>query len=100
MDWLSTFVLFAGTLVFGLLLLDSFLDGLSGQQVNRLIRAPDMVGCVLVLISGHLFTVSALAAFTRPAIDSLVDTAIANWGTLAGALCFSLAGFLQLDEHP
>ncbi|MFJ1669388.1 hypothetical protein ACIOK4_23885 [Streptomyces bottropensis] len=53
-DWLSTFVLFAGTLVFAVNLLDSFLQGLTAQQVNRLIWAPDMIGCVLFLISGHL----------------------------------------------
>jgi hypothetical protein len=53
-DWLSTFVLFAGTLAFGVSLLDSFLDGLTTQQVNRLIWAPEVIGCVLFLISGHL----------------------------------------------
>ncbi|MEU3337243.1 hypothetical protein [Streptomyces sp. NPDC006668] len=53
-DWLSAFVLFAGTLVFAVDLLDSFLRGLSVQQINRLVWAPDMIGCVLFLISGHL----------------------------------------------
>ncbi|MFH9712717.1 hypothetical protein ACH4MW_23605 [Streptomyces luteogriseus] len=53
-DWLSAFVLFAGTLVFAVDLLDSFLQGLSVQQVNRLIWAPDVIGCVLFLVSGHL----------------------------------------------
>ncbi|MFJ9821429.1 hypothetical protein ACIRU3_40510 [Streptomyces sp. NPDC101151] len=53
-DWLSTFVLFAGTLVFAVSLLDSFVRGLSVQQVNRLIWAPDVFGCVLFLVSGHL----------------------------------------------
>ncbi|MFJ1969221.1 hypothetical protein ACIO93_11190 [Streptomyces sp. NPDC087903] len=130
-DWLSTFVLFAGTLVFAVNLLDSFLQGLTLQQVNRLIWAPDVIGCVLFLISGHLafveichgrpcvqprdlgwwivgvnqlgsllFMISALAAYTRPATGSLVNADIANWGTLTGALCFSLAGLLQLGEHP
>jgi hypothetical protein len=130
-DWLSTFVLFAGTLVFAVDLLDSFLQGLNVQQVNRLIWVPDVIGCALFLLSGHLgfveirhgrpclrphnlgwrivavnqlgsvlFMVSALAAYTRPATDSLVTTDIANWGTLTGALCFSLAGLLQLGEHP
>ncbi|MFI6495201.1 hypothetical protein [Streptomyces sp. NPDC050564] len=130
-DWLSTFVLFAGTLVFAVSLLSSFLQGLSVQQVNRLIWAPDVVGCVLFLVSGYLgfveichgrpcvrahslswwivavnqlgsvlFIVSALAAFTRPATGSLVNADIANWGTLTGALCFSLGGLLQLYEHP
>ncbi|WP_328625650.1 hypothetical protein OHA88_13100 [Streptomyces sp. NBC_00353] len=130
-DWLSAFALFAGTLVFAVNLLDSFLHGLNVRQVNRLIWAPDVIGCVLFLVSGHLgfvetchgrpcarphnlgwwivvvnqlgsvlFMVSALAAFTRPATGSLVNADIANWGTLTGALCFSVAGLLQLGEHP
>ncbi|MER8006621.1 hypothetical protein [Streptomyces sp. NPDC094149] len=53
-DWLSTLVLFAGTLVFAINLLDSFLKGLSVQQINRLIWTPDVIGCLLFLISGHL----------------------------------------------
>ncbi|MCX4545808.1 hypothetical protein [Streptomyces sp. NBC_01565] len=53
-DWLSTFVLFVGTLVFGINLLSSLFQGLSLQQANRLVWAPDMVGCLLFLISGHL----------------------------------------------
>ncbi|MFD8790136.1 hypothetical protein [Streptomyces vinaceus] len=130
--WVSTFVLFVGTLVFAVNLLDSFLQGLTVQQVNRLIWTPDVIGCVLFLVSGHLafaeichrsrpclrsrslgwwvvavnqlgsvlFMVSALAAFTRPATGSLVNTDIANWGTLTGALCFSLGGMLQAFERP
>ncbi|MFI5672458.1 hypothetical protein [Streptomyces sp. NPDC051704] len=132
LDWLSTFVLFVGTLVFAVNLLDSFLQGLTVQQTNRLIWTPDVIGCVLFLVSGHLaiaeichrsrpcvrsrslgwwvvavnqlgsvlFMVSALAAFTRPATGSLVNTDIANWGTLSGALCFSLGGVLQAFERP
>ncbi|MFI2764045.1 hypothetical protein ACH5A3_35180 [Streptomyces echinatus] len=130
-DWLSTFVLFLGTLVFAVNLLDSFLRGLSVQQVNRLIWVPDVVGCVLFLVSGHLgfveichgrprlrprglgwwivsvnqlgsvlFMVAALAAYTRPATGILISADVANWGTLTGALCFSVAGVLQLYEHP
>jgi hypothetical protein len=53
-DWLSALVLFAGTLVFAINLLNSFLKGLSVQQVNRLIWTPDVIGCLLFLISGHL----------------------------------------------
>ena len=130
-DWLSAFILFLGTLVFGVNLLDSFLQGLTVQQVNRLIWAPDLVGCVLFLIAGHLgivevchgrprlrprtlgwwivavnqlgsvcFLFSALAAFTRPETGSLINVDIANWGTLAGAVCFSVGGVLQAFEHP
>ncbi|MET9759397.1 hypothetical protein ABZ016_10110 [Streptomyces sp. NPDC006372] len=53
-DWLSAVVLFFGTLVFAVDLLDSFLQGLSVQQVNRLVWVPDVIGCVLFLVSGHL----------------------------------------------
>jgi hypothetical protein len=52
--WVSTFVLFVGTLAFGISLVDSFLEGLTTQQENRLIWAPEMVGCLLFLLSGHL----------------------------------------------
>ncbi|WP_420081073.1 hypothetical protein ACN6AT_26325 [Streptomyces sp. JL4002] len=132
LDWLSTFVLFVGTLVFGVNLLDSFLQGLSVQQTNRLIWTPDVIGCVLFLISGHLafaeichrpwpclhrrslgwwivavnqlgsvlFMVSAVAAFTRPGTGDLVSEGVANWGTLTGALCFSVGGVLQALERP
>ncbi|MGW7102733.1 hypothetical protein [Streptomyces sp. NPDC054838] len=131
-DWLSAFVLFVGTLVFGVNLLNSFLQGLTVQQADRLIWTPDVVGCVLFLLSGHLafleichrprpcvrsrslgwwvvavnqlgsvlFMVSALAAFTRPATGSPVNADIANLGTLAGALCFSIGGVLQAFERP
>jgi hypothetical protein len=66
-DWLSTFVLFAGTLVFGVSLLDSFLDGLTTHQENRLIWTPEMVGCVLFLISGHL-AMSEICHRFRPCV--------------------------------
>ncbi|WP_328333823.1 MULTISPECIES: hypothetical protein [unclassified Streptomyces] len=54
LDWLGAFVLFVGTLVFAVNLLDSFLHGLNVQQINRLIWSPDVIGCGLFLISGHL----------------------------------------------
>lgn len=130
-DWVSGVVLFTGTLVFAVDLVNSFLQGLNVQQVNRLIWVPDVVGCVLFLLSGHLafqeidhgrfrlrlrdlgwwivavnqlgsvlFMVSAPAAYTLPATGTQVNTDIANWGTLTGALCFSLAGVLQFGERP
>ena len=51
LDWLAPFVLFAGTLVFAISLIDSFLQGLSVKQENRLIWAPEMIGCAMFLIS-------------------------------------------------
>jgi hypothetical protein len=41
-------------LVFAINILDSFIVGLSTALQNRLIWSPDMVGCSLFLISGHL----------------------------------------------
>jgi hypothetical protein len=29
-----------------------------------------------------------------------VDLALVNWGTFAGALCFAVAGVMQLFERP
>ena len=52
--WVSAALLFAGTIVFGVNLADSFIQGLTAKQENRLIWAPDMVGCALFIVSGHL----------------------------------------------
>ena len=54
LDWLAAAVLFAGTLVFAVTLVDSFISELTPRQADRLIWSPDMVGCALFLISGHL----------------------------------------------
>jgi hypothetical protein len=127
MDWTSAFVLFAGTLAFGVSLGSSFLDGLTTHQQDRLIWTPEVVGCVLFLVSGRLaltevrrrrrrdlawwiasinqlgsilFMISALAGFIRPATSSEINVAVANWGTLSGALCFAVAGVLQGFDRP
>jgi hypothetical protein len=125
--WLSAFVLFAGTIAFGISLLDSFLDGLTTKGENRLIWAPEVVGCILFLISGRiglrdvgrrprwdlgwgvvainqlgsiLFMISALAAFIRPETSSVVNVDVANWGTFTGALCFAIGGVMQAFDTP
>ena len=125
-EWVSAALLFAGTIVFGVNLADSFIQGLTAKQANRLIWAPDMIGCVLFIVSGHLalslicrrrvcwkprqldwwvamlnqvgsylFLISALAAFTNPQTSNVVNEAVANWGTFAGALCFAIGGVIQ-----
>jgi hypothetical protein len=125
--WLSAFVLFAGTIAFGISLLDSFLDGLTTKGENRLIWAPEVVGCILFLISGRiglrdvgrrprwdlgwgvvainqlgsiLFMISAVAAFIRPETSSVVNVDVANWGTFTGALCFAIGGVMQAFDRP
>jgi len=125
-EWVSAALLFGGTIVFGVNLADSFIQGLTAKQQNRLIWAPDMIGCALFIVSGHLalsqicrrrvcwkprlldwwvamlnqvgsylFLISALAAFTNPQTSNVVNEAVANWGTFAGALCFAVGGVVQ-----
>ncbi len=65
--WLSAFVLFAGTLAFGFSLVDSFIRGLGTHGVDRLIWRPEIAGCVLFLISGHL-AMRAICHRARPCL--------------------------------
>jgi hypothetical protein len=131
LQWLSAVILFVGTLVFAINLLDSLLGDLSAAQYDRLVWSPDMIGCALFLVSGHLamveisgtwlpcwrprelgwrivavnqlgsvlFMVSAVASLVRAEGD-MIAVGIANWGTLAGALCFAVAGVMQEFERP
>jgi len=55
---LAALVLFVGTLVFAINLVDSFLGDLTPTQVDRLVWSPDMIGCALFLVSGHLAMVN------------------------------------------
>ena len=54
LQWLSATVLFVGTIVFAINLVDSFIAELSPTMADRLVWSPDMVGCALFLVSGHL----------------------------------------------
>ncbi len=62
---LSAIVLFAGTLVFAINLLDSFIEGLSPAEEDRLVWSPDMIGCALFLVSGHLAMTGIAGDFWR-----------------------------------
>ncbi|HVW48594.1 MAG TPA: hypothetical protein VHA76_16170 [Solirubrobacterales bacterium] len=53
-DYLAAVSLFVGTLVFAVNLLDSLLGELTPTQQDRLVWNPDIIGCLLFLISGHL----------------------------------------------
>ena len=53
-DYLAAAVLFVGTIVFAINLVDSLLGHLTPTQENRLVWNPDIIGCSLFLISGHL----------------------------------------------
>jgi hypothetical protein len=53
-EWMSSFALFFGTIVFAINILDSFIGGLGAAADDRLVWSPDMIGCLLFLISGFL----------------------------------------------
>jgi hypothetical protein len=61
----SAVVLFAGTLVFAINLVDSFIQELTPAAFDRLVWSPDMIGCALFLISGHLAMVGIAEHFWR-----------------------------------
>jgi hypothetical protein len=67
--------------------------GVRSDDMGWWIVAVNQVGSVLFFLAG-------VAAFTRPATSTAVDLALVNWGTFAGALCFAVAGVMQLFERP
>lgn len=62
---LSAIVLFAGTLVFAIGLVDSLVRELSPAAEDRLVWSPDMVGCALFIVSGHLAMAGIAGGFWR-----------------------------------
>lgn len=63
--WLSAAILFTGTLVFAINLVDSFIEGFGPVGEDRLVWSPDIVGCALFLISGHLAMVGIAGGWRR-----------------------------------
>ncbi|HEX2393346.1 MAG TPA: hypothetical protein VHI77_10565 [Solirubrobacterales bacterium] len=54
LDWASAVTLFVGTLFFFVSLVLALLGDLTIAQQHRLVWSPEVVGCVLFLVSGHL----------------------------------------------
>jgi hypothetical protein len=61
----SAVVLFAGTIVFAINLVDSFIQELTPAAFDRLVWSPDMIGCALFLVSGHLAMAGIAGGFWR-----------------------------------
>ena len=47
-------------------------------------------------VGSYLFLLAGLAAFVRPATSEPVNVGLVNWGTFAGAVCFAVAGIIQM----
>jgi hypothetical protein len=129
-DYLAAAVLFAGTIVFGINLVDSLLGTLTPTQEDRLVWNPDIIGCLLFLIAGFIAMIDISGTWWRirgenlgwwivfvnqvgsvlfmvsgvasfvRADGDMIAVGIANWGTLTGALCFAVAGVMQFYEPP
>jgi hypothetical protein len=129
-DHLAAVTLFLGTLVFGVNLIDSLLGQLSPAQEDRLVWNPDIIGCILFLLSGFLSMVDISGSWLRlrgeglgwwivfvnqvgsvlfmvsgvasfvRADGDMIAVGIANWGTFGGAVCFAVAGVMQFYEPP
>jgi hypothetical protein len=54
LDWASAVALFVGTLYFGASLAVALVGDLTTAQLHRLVWSPEIIGCVLFLVSGHL----------------------------------------------
>lgn len=54
LDWASAVALFVGTLYFFGSLLAALIGDLTTAQEHRLVWSPEVIGCVLFLVSGHL----------------------------------------------
>jgi hypothetical protein len=74
LGWASAFVLFVGTLYFGISLLAALIGDLTTAQEHRLVWSPEVIGCVLFLVSGHL----ALVQLRRERRQGR-DTALSWW---------------------
>ncbi len=129
-DYLAAAILFSGTIVFGINLVDSLIGELTPTQMDRLVWNPDIIGCSLFLIAGYFAMVDISGSWWRirgenlgwwivfvnqvgsvffmvsgvasfvRADGDMIAVNIANWGTLIGALCFAVAGVMQFFEAP
>jgi len=96
LDWASAFVLFVGTLYFGISLLAALIGDLTTAQEHRLVWSPEVIGCVLFLVSGHLALLQ-LRRQSQRGEDSGIDWWIAVVNQLGSALFMvaAIAAFVR-----
>ena len=123
-DWWSSAIQFAGTLLFNVNTFRALQTGIDDVQYDRLVWTPDAVGSACFLVSGILayslvrghprdrewwiaavnlagciaFGISAIAAYVVPTTGSVVDLAAANLFTALGGACFFIGAVLLLPR--
>jgi hypothetical protein len=116
-SWWSAAIQFAGTLLFNLNTFEAMQEGLSAEQQNRLVFAPDLFGSACFLVSGLLayraeastmaavnlagcvlFGISAVASYIVPSTGTMLDLAAVNWCTALGALCFFIGALMLMPR--
>ena len=66
---------------------------------GRVVVRPRELGWWIVVVNqlgSVLFFLAGIASFVRPATSEAINVGLINWGTFAGALCFAIAGIIQL----
>lgn len=90
LDWASAVTLFVGTLYFGGSLLVALIGDLTTAQIHRLVWSPEVIGCVLFLVSGHLALVQ-LRRERRQGSDTALGWWIAVFNQVGSALFMAAA---------
>jgi len=116
---------FAGTLFFNWNTFGAMREAFGGTDRDLLVWTPDAIGSICFLVSSLLaalaaraethnarriaalnvfgsvaFGIAAIAGFTLPDTDQLLDASLASSGTLAGAICFFTAAYWLIPRHP
>jgi hypothetical protein len=126
--WWAALVQLAGTLFFNFSTIHATIDGLSTEQTNHLVWAPDLYGSTCFLVAsqiawhhvcgrmwcsrrndcewwsailnyvGAIFFMFAAIAAFTIDTDEVLNATIVNSGTFAGAICFFVGAYLLLPQ--
>jgi YrhK-like protein len=89
LDWWSSAIQFAGTLLFNLNTYDAMLDALDANEYDRLVWTPDVLGSLCFLVSSYLAYAQAAGGLARlpgRGRDAVIATA-----NLVGSVAFGIA---------
>ncbi len=128
--WWAAVIQFIGTLFFNVNTIRALADTLTAaEEANRLVWAPDFLGCIAFLVASHFFWLAVCHRLWRVISDDpdwwgsllnyvgsiffmlsalgsfTLDTGqeinitIVNLGTFVGAVCFLVGAYLLLPPH-